>query len=223
MKCAFCNRQIVRQTPYSGEFVEYDGKFWHPACLIHKRTAKGTRKDKWPDDSQIIVEKLGALRKQTQEKIQAVQDKEKLYQYLTTQYGAYFLPKQFFMRLDQVFDGIFPGLYVAISPAELLSFWREQQNYLNEKAAQYPQNVLEDPLRHLSYDLAILLSQYNKHLREKRRNDAENAITAEQYRQYMADTKAASQIIMSKSASQIEDMDENRDLSDVLGTLFDDM
>lgn len=223
MKCAFCKRAIIRQTPYSGEFVEYDGGFWHPACLIQKRTAKGTRKDPWDSDPKAISEKLDALRKQTREKIQIVQDKEKLYQHLTTQYGAYFLPKQFFVRLEQVFDGTFPGLYVAIPPAELLLFWHSQQSYLNEKSAQYPPSVLDDPLRHLSYDLAILLSRYNKFLREKRRNDAENARAAEQYQQYMEDSKAASQIAISESASPIDDMNENSDLSDVLGTLFDDM
>lgn len=223
MKCVFCKRAIIRQTPYSGEFVEYDGGFWHPACLIQKRTAKGTRKDPWDSDPKAISEKLDALRKQTQEKIQTVQDKEKLYQYLTTQYGAYFLPKQFFMRLEQVFDGTFSGLYVAIPPAELLSFWRSQQSYLNEKSAQYPQNVLDDPLRHLSYDLAILLTQYNKYLRSKGEINAEHAEVIKEYHRYIESTDGTSQVAMTGIASQTEEADANRDLSGILGTLLDDM
>lgn len=93
-------------------------------------------------------------------------DKKELYDFLQNKYSIVKLPKQFFIKMSNIFNGKLSGLSKPIPPEHIFDMWKRKSNYLDKI---YNNNISKgkkmDSYIRLNYDLAIILSKYDDYLK----------------------------------------------------------
>lgn len=93
-------------------------------------------------------------------------DRNILYSYLQERYEVTKFPKQFFIKLSNIFNGKLSDLAKPIPPEHLYDMWLQKETYLNKV---YMDNIRKgkkmDGYVRANYDLAILLSKYDSYLK----------------------------------------------------------
>jgi hypothetical protein len=92
-------------------------------------------------------------------------DRNILFTYVQTKYNIVKLPKQFFIKMSNIFSGKLNGLAKPIPPEHMYDMWVRKSSYLDKL---YSNNISKgkkmDSYVRLNYDLAILLSKYEDYL-----------------------------------------------------------
>jgi hypothetical protein len=92
-------------------------------------------------------------------------DRKTLYSYLQEKYNIVKLPKQFFIKMSNIFKGNLNGLSKPIPPEHMYDMWVRKSNYLDKV---YMNNITKgrkmDGYVRLNYDLAIIISKYEDYL-----------------------------------------------------------
>lgn len=132
--------------------------------------------------------------------------------FIFQQYDISFLPKHFYMQLAKIPKGTYKGQGKPIPFDDLLDMWERKMPYLNKT---YQKNCDKgkrmDGIARVMYDLAILMSRYDKYLEWKTMNETnkttEIAIARSEKIEYKNVTNAAEKI-------------ENDDMNNVLDDLW---
>ena len=93
--------------------------------------------------------------------------------WLHEKYGASYLPKHFYILLDQVYKGTYKGLAQPVPIEDLWDMWERkfpQLEQLYVKNCARGKNM--DGMARIMYDLSILLSKYDSYLEWKSRQSA---------------------------------------------------
>lgn len=92
-------------------------------------------------------------------------DRRILFNYLQDKYGISKLPKHFFIKMSNIFNGKLEGLMKPIPPEHIYDMWIRKSNYLNKV---HENNISKgkkmDAYIMLNYDLAVIISKYNDYL-----------------------------------------------------------
>ncbi len=129
------------------------------------------------------VDKFIQLQNENQEEINNIISKERLYKWLQNTYNTVVLPGYFYIKMDEIFSGIYKGLSKDIPPEDLLDMWKRKKNELdriNNSNSRKGKNLIG--VARINYDLAILLNKYDSYLKWK-----EDQKIIEQERQQIKD------------------------------------
>jgi len=92
-------------------------------------------------------------------------DRRILFDYLMDKYSIPKLPKHFFIKMSNIFNGKLEGLNKPIPPEHMYDMWIRKSKYLDKIYQRNASkgNKMEGYLR-LNYDLAIIISMYDSYL-----------------------------------------------------------
>ena len=80
------------------------------------------------------------------------------------------MPKYFFVKLQDVYDGALKGMSEGIPANIVLDMWQRKQDYLDKNYARLvSQGKKMTVEQRVSYDLSILVSNYDKYCKWKER------------------------------------------------------
>lgn len=176
-KCNTCKAVLVA-SPYDNSFVWYDGQYFCVECLIKKRTSTRTKKDRWqPEEAN---EKIKILINQTQKHLHSIVSKDALYDYLDAYYSPSFVPKKFYEKMASIFDGTYKGLKVPVPPEDLLDMLQQKQSYLEKQAIKKWGDNPPEPMSRINYDIAIVISRYDRYLAWRNEKEAEQKALEQQ-------------------------------------------
>ena len=116
-------------------------------------------------------------KKKDKEKAMSVQFTDWLYE----QYNVSFLPKHFFMQLQDVYKGKYKGLNKPVPVEDLWDMWKRKMPKLlqiYDKNKRMGKDM--DGYLRIRYDLAIILSKYDNYLQWKEEQKQANAEAQEQ-------------------------------------------
>lgn len=92
-------------------------------------------------------------------------DRRILYDFLQEKYGITKLPKHFFMKMSNIFNGKLDGLTKPIKPEHMYDMWVRKSSYLNKvHANNISKGKKMDAYIMLNYDLAVIMSKYDDYL-----------------------------------------------------------
>jgi len=167
-KCFHCKEYIELD---NDNFVYIKDKYYHFNCAIEKQLYKKRNK--------LSIEQLLDIQKQNKIELEYKITKDKLFRWLQNTYNTVVIPKYFYIKMDQIFNGTYKGLSKGIPPEDLLDMWKRKQNELDRinNSNNIKGKFLVGSSR-IQYDLAILLSKYDSYLKWK-----ENKKIIEQERQ----------------------------------------
>lgn len=213
LKCCVC-KETFQTSPYTGEIVQYDGKYWCVPCLVKKRTDPRTRKDKWLPLLNEDDRKIAELREKTRALLDNQTAKDSLYTYLEEHYNVSFFPKYFFIKMTSIFDGSFKGLTQPIPASDLLDMFQQRQFKLDKDAAKRWGSNQPEPIGRINYDLAVLMGKYGSYLMWKKSKEAEQKEVEKQ----IANNKLYSDAFVS---APIKKEKQKESLADIIDDLFD--
>ena len=92
-------------------------------------------------------------------------DRKILFDYLLDQYSIIKMPKQFFVKMSNIFNGKLQGLKQPIPPEHVYDMWQQKMNYLNKIHHRNQQiGKKMDNYNRLNYDLSIIINKYDDYL-----------------------------------------------------------
>lgn len=92
-------------------------------------------------------------------------DRKILFNYLQERYGVTKLPKQFFIKMSNIFKGKLNGLLKPIPPDHMYDMWIRKSSYLDKvNSNNISKGKKLDNYARLNYDLAIIISKYEDYL-----------------------------------------------------------
>ena len=144
-------------------------------------------------------------------------DKKELYDFLQEKYRVTKLPKQFFIKMANIFNGKLKGLLKPIPPEHMYDMWIRKSNYLDKVNMN---NIskgkkIEGYLR-LNYDLAIILSKYEDYLSWL---DKQKALSSEN--DNLKDSITITDILYKQDNKNYKDNKDDKDnISDILDDLI---
>lgn len=165
-KCACCAEMIDIDMDNSNKAICYKDKFYHFNCFLNLCDSKMQSKRTSPmwAEAKANIESLVA---ETTQKQRIEVAKNELNDWVLQHYDVSFMGKQFYMKLNDIYNGTYKGLAYAISPIELFEEW---QYFWKELCATRAKKGIEGE-RAVNYDLVVLLSrnaEYKK-IKEKER------------------------------------------------------
>ena len=205
-KCFHCKEYIELD---NDNFVYIKDKYYHFNCAIEKQLYKKRNK--------LSIEQLLDIQKQNKIELEYKLTKDKLFRWLQNIYNTVVIPKYFYIKMDEIFNGTYKGLSKGIPPEDLLDMWKRKQNELdrinnlNNKKGK----CLIGSAR-IQYDLAILLSKYDSYLKWKEQqklleNEKQNII--DEYNKPKINYE-----LINKSVEKNIDVDTN--INDLLDEVF---
>jgi len=92
-------------------------------------------------------------------------DRKILFNYLQDKYGITKLPKHFFIKMSNIFNGKLDGLSKPILPEHMYDMWIKKSAYLDKiNNNNITKGKKMDAYVRLNYDLAVLMSKYDNYL-----------------------------------------------------------
>ena len=92
-------------------------------------------------------------------------DRRILFDYIQDKYGITKLPKHFFIKMSNIFNGKLDGLSKPIPPEHMYDMWVRKSAYLDKvNNNNISKGKKMDSYARLNYDLAIIISKYDKYL-----------------------------------------------------------
>lgn len=93
-------------------------------------------------------------------------ERQAVYEYIREQYDIQIIPTFICQKLDNIFNGTFRGMSVAIPPSHLLDMWKRKIHMLNELAEKNKtRGRTMSTEQRISYDLSVLVNKYDSYLR----------------------------------------------------------
>jgi hypothetical protein len=139
-------------------------------------------------------------------------DRKTLYSYLQEKYNIVKLPKQFFIKMSNIFKGNLNGLSKPIPPEHMYDMWVRKSNYLDKV---YMNNITKgrkmDGYVRLNYDLAIIISKYEDYLSWL---DKQKSLSSEN--ENLKDNITVTDILYSENKNINNDKDNISDILDDL-------
>ena len=134
--------------------------------------------------------------------------RDKLIEFIYSEYGITTLPKYFFVNLAKIYNGTYSkNLKEPIPVEDLSDMWHKKMDFLNKTYEYNMQHGKEMyGIQRIAYDLAILINKYDSYKRWKAK---QNAIH-EQEKSYVQQ-QAKMRVIKPKVQIQ-----ENDDISDII-------
>lgn len=134
--------------------------------------------------------------------------RDKLIEFIYSEYGVTTLPKYFFANLAKIYNGTYSkNLKEPIPVEDLSDMWHKKMDFLNKTYEYNMQHGKEMyGTQRIAYDLAILINKYDSYKRWKAK---QNAIH-EQEKSYVQQ-QAKMRVIKPKVQIQ-----ENDDISDII-------
>lgn len=176
-KCKYCSRLIQTK---SDSFINWKGGYYHSDCFIRRQTS--LKKGAWTYEQ--AKNELDRLEKETLRKINLKKQKDNLIDFLSTYYEICYFPKYFFIKLESIYNGTFHGLTRPVSPSDLLEMWQTKIDYLNRVYSKNCNTGKKiEGIQRINYDLAILLSRYDKFLDWKEQQRFQNQIMLKEKQQ----------------------------------------
>ena len=172
-KCNICKEEIDTETnDKKSFFFELDGnkkKCFHCDCFINYKTTRSRKKMTLNECSLYIA----SCKKnyETYEKKQS--SRNMLFDYIIDMYELTFVPKHFYIKFSEVFNGTYKGLNKKVPPDDLLDMWKQKRNFLLKNAENQRKRGNEiTGIARVWYDLAILLGRYDAYLawKEQQKN-----------------------------------------------------
>ena len=160
-KCKYCKEYLNIERD---SFVYYRKRYYHFDCAVNEQL---TRKNNKLSKEQC-VDKFTQLQNENREEINNIINKERLYKWLQNTYNTVVLPSYFYIKMDEIFSGIYKGLSKDIPPEDLLDMWKRKKNELdriNNSNSRKGKNLIG--VARINYDLAILLNKYDSYLKWK--------------------------------------------------------
>lgn len=213
-KCNSC-KAVLNASPYDGSFVFYDGKYWCVDCLVTKRTSPKTKKDKWLPEE--VNAKIETLKKETEVHLHSIVSKDSFYEYLDQYYAPSFVPKRFYEKMASIFDGSYKGLKVPIPPEDLLDMLQQKQSYLEKQAIKKWGDNPPDPISRINYDIAVVISRYDRYLAWKQKNEIETI----QAKQQAEEREQSVQYVYHAPQTAPQAVNNELDIGSILEDLFD--
>ena len=160
-KCKCCKEYLDIE---KDNFVYYKKRYYHFDCAINETLDRKNNKL----SKEQCVDKFTQLQNENREEINNIINKERLYKWLQNTYNTVVLPSYFYIKMDEIFSGIYKGLSKEISPEDLLDMWTRKKNELdriNDSNSRKGKNLIG--VARINYDLAILLNKYDSYLKWK--------------------------------------------------------
>jgi hypothetical protein len=160
-KCKQCKEYINIE---QDDFIYYKKRYYHFDCAVNEQLERKNNKL----TKEKCIDKFIQLQNETKEEIDNIINREKLYKWLQFTYNAVVLPSYFYIKMDEIFSGIYKGLSKEIPPEDLLDMWKRKFNEL-ERVNDHNKRKgkLLIGISRINYDLAILLSKYDSYLKWK--------------------------------------------------------
>lgn len=164
-KCNICKNEIDTESDDKNSFFfELDGnkkKCFHCNCFISYKTTRSRKK--------MTVEECNSYINDRKKEYEALEKKKNarnmLFDYVIDMYELTFVPKHFYMKLSEVFNGEYKGLNKKVPPEDLLDMWQQKRNFLLKNAENQRKRGKEiTGIGRVWYDLAVLLSRYDSYL-----------------------------------------------------------
>ena len=175
--CAICGNTIVIDENNSNRAIQYKKKFYHFDCFDNMCDQKmaNKRKDVSSTWTEIKANINNIVAETTKEqKLQVAKDE--LSKWLLAQYDISFLSTRVYMKLSDIYNGIFKGLAYPIGPIELSEEWKY---YWNELCAiRRNKGIVGESA--INYDLTILLSRNAEYRKIKEKEKIAKEIRRQQ-------------------------------------------
>jgi len=167
-KCQKCDKSGERSIDIENDdflIVKKNGAttYYHTDCyLMHLITRKKDRKTE--EEALIEIENIKtSMKEEVNEKI----SKEKFISLLMDYYGITFVPKRFYLKLSSIKNGTYQGIQHAIMYSELLEMYQNPKQISNLERLAGKKGIQRKD--RLDWDLAIVLSNYDKYKKWKLR------------------------------------------------------
>lgn len=157
-KCRKCGKDIDIS---KSEFIKFQSGFYHAQCFIDRQMGK--KNGAWTLEQ--CQEELYKFQESEAKQVHDKFVKDSLVEFLTNQYNISFFPNYFYIKMQSVYNGTYKGLTRPVNPEHLLEMWQTKMNYLNKVNAKKSKPL--EGINRIYYDLAILLSRYDKFLEWK--------------------------------------------------------
>jgi len=205
-KCFHCKEYIELD---NDNFVYIKDKYYHFNCAIEKQLYKKRNK--------LSIEQLLDIQKQNKIELEYRITKDKLFRWLQNTYNTVVIPKYFYIKMDEIFNGTYKGLSKGIPPEDLLDMWKRKQTELDRinNSNNKKGKCLIGSAR-IQYDLAVLLNKYDSYLKWKEQqklleNEKQNII--DEYNKPKINYE-----LINKSVEKNIDVDTN--INDLLDEVF---
>jgi hypothetical protein len=167
-KCQQCGKKIDVEA--STDFIIYKDKYYHKSCFIENRI--NLKKGKWTvEECNQEIEKLIPL---TEKHLMPIINKHKLYQLIADNYNISAFSTLFCLKIENIINGTYKNVTKPIPAEDLIDMWQQKMSYLNKVSVNNQKNGKQmEGLSRANYDLAILLSRYDKYLAWKERKRIE--------------------------------------------------
>lgn len=208
-KCAYC-KDVVDLLHNS--FVYYKKRYYHFDCAVIWQLGKRNNKM----SKEECVDYFSDIQKQYKKETDFIINKEKLYKWLQFNYNIVVIPKQFFMKMDSIYEGAYKGLSKGIPPEDILDMWQRKKKELDKIAYENSRKGKEIVgVDRLNYDLAILLSKYDSYLKWKEKQrvlEEERLVQQKEIKEQININKIINQSIYKQNI----DNEKNFDLANIL-------
>lgn len=159
--CKYCREKIDLE---KDNFVYYKKRYYHFDCAVNEQLDRKNNKL----SKEKCTEKFIQLQNESEKEISNIINREKLYKWLQITYNTVVLPQYFYIKMDEIFSGIYKGLSKGIPPEDLHDMWKRKKNELdriNNSNSRKGKNLIG--IARINYDLAILLNKYDSYLKWK--------------------------------------------------------
>lgn len=207
IKCNCCKEIINREKE---KWLKDKSSNYHYDCYVKKK-----QNTKRPKSDSEILEKSNMLLEETLKKYMAQKEKDSFYAYIQEVYEITMLPKYVFTKMNSIFNGEYMGLNKPINLTDIFTMFKLKKNVLDKI---YAQNVSKgktmDGIGRFNYDLAILLSQYDKYVKWK--ENSKTRKIKEIKREDIENRNSISKIIKRNSIDKKNEEDDIDNLIDEL-------
>lgn len=166
-KCAVCEKDIDLAKDKS--FIIFKKRYLHGDCFIQRQTSLKKKGAAWTQEQ--CEEEIQRFQAEFKKDLERRVAEETLIQFLSEQYDISFFPSYFYIKLKSVYDGTYKGLHSQVPPEHLLEMWQTKMTYLNRVNAKKAEPL--SGINRIYYDMAILLSRYDKFLEWKKAQQEE--------------------------------------------------
>ena len=177
-KCACCGDMIYIDRDNSNKAICYKDKFYHFDCFVELCDKKMQSKRTSPMWAEA-KENIDSLVAETTQKQRIEVAKNELNDWVLQYYDVSFMGKQFYMKLNDIYNGTYKGLAYAISPIELLEEW---QYFWKELCFARSKKCIEGE-RAVNYDLVVLLSKNAEYRKMKHKEKVAREVREQQREQ----------------------------------------
>ena len=117
--------------------------------------------------------------------------------------------------MASIFDGTYKGLKVPVPPEDLLDMLQQKQSYLEKQAIKKWGDNPPEPMSRINYDIAIVISRYDRYLAWRNEKEAEQK-ALEQQMQMQCKVVVQVPVVRQQSKNNTE-----IDISKLIDELFD--